>query len=196
MHQAWHWLQVSGAEFILPYPIAFMQAFSGAVGQILFTEAEHQQQFKDICGESIARQLEQQESDSQALDHALKLLLDPARYVSEIIEKPKTKELAEQLLSADGIAFLYSPQKSPAVCFTEESLLRLLRRVGFRDELLDRFIRLLKSQGIIEEKRKSLSFANRSNGRFITIPLSKCLNFDVSLITAKYQESSKENNYD
>ena len=185
MPHTWHWLKVSGAEFILPYPIAFMQAFSRAVGEILFTETKHVQQFKAICDEGIAGQLEQQELDSQALDHALKLLLDPARYANEIIESPETKELAEQLLSTDAVAFLYSPKKSPAICFTEGSLLRLLHRVDFRDELIDRFIKLLRSQGIIGEKRKSLYFANSPNGRFITISLSKCQDFDVSLITAR-----------
>ena len=128
------------------------------------------------------------------MDKALTLLLDPERYSNEIVFKPQSKEGAKSILAADAVAFVSSSKKSPALCFSEQSLLRLLRRVGFCDVLLDRFLHGLKTKGIIQERRESIHFKKSSNDRFVTIPIDKCENFDVSMVSMRnLSEEEKEN---
>lgn len=194
MQKQLDWLEVSGACFQLAYPMAYFQCFAHVVGEVLFEDTAHLQAFRDICGESHAQRLAQQEKEVQLMDKALTLLLDPERYSNEIVFKPQSKEGAKSILAADAVAFVSSSKKSPALCFSEQSLLRLLRRVGFCDVLLDRFLHGLKTKGIIQERRESIHFKKSSNDRFVTIPIDKCENFDVSMVSMRnLSEEEKEN---
>jgi len=184
-----HWRRVTGVHYILTYPSAFMQSFARVAGRVLFSQKDNLTVYMDACEKTAFAIQDQLESDQRILDQSLQLLLDPKRYASEIIAKPDSKEEAEEELAMYAVAFRHEYKGSSVLCFTESSLLRLLSRQGLTVELFDRFINLLKSNGVIEQKTKSYHFKNSSNMRFVTIPLQKCKNFNVTAITGKTTES-------
>lgn len=129
---------------MMTLPTAYMLALEQAVGRVLFSSQDLRDEFLDLSkSENLLRQ-EQQAAEQQALNDALVLLLDVSRYEREIIPKPDSRGEADELLQNDAVAFLDTPKKAPALCFSKESLLRLTRRVGLQEHLFDRFIHSLK----------------------------------------------------
>jgi len=93
---------------------------------------------------------EQQAAETERANiiyRAQELISSPVQFANEIMEKPASKEDAEQHLhiDQDAVAFWFMPKKNKDagntyLAFTKNSLLRLLRRVSMDTELLDAFL--------------------------------------------------------
>ena len=92
------------------------------------------------------RQKEAEKEREKFLQDALDLVRDQSRYENEIIDKPASREECKNLLNTDqsAIAFRYvrasgQHEGQHFIVFTDDSLLRLLKRVGMTNELYGPF---------------------------------------------------------
>lgn len=182
--EEFHWQKVSGLDYLLPYPTLVFQAFSRAVGKILFPTRNLYNSYIEVCGESEAEMQVRLEEESRVIHKSVEMLLNPSLYQSQIISKPDTDTAAKDALSRSAVAFRSDTKDGGVLCFTEASLLRLLSGQGLNETLLARFIQELKSSGVIKHKTETIHFKSSTNGRYIAIPVRKCQYFSVSAITA------------
>ena len=113
----------------------------------------------------------QQEADearrAETLEHAFQLLSNPGRYDGQIIDRPNSKDEAQLLLSADAVAFRFTPQRGPDkghtyLAFNEVSLQRLLRCVGCTESLFESFLRLCEKEGILDQRNRSITLGGET----------------------------------
>ena len=181
--EEFHWQEVIGLDYLLPSPALFFQAFSRAVGKILFPTRNLYNSYIEVCGESEVEMQMQREEERQVIHKSVETLLNPSLYQSQIISKPDTNIAAKDALSRSAVAFRSDTKDGSVLCFTEASLLRLLSEQGLDESLFERFIQELKSIGVIKNKTETIHFKSSTNGRFIAIPVGKCQYFSVSAIT-------------
>ena len=119
------------------------------------------------------RQKEAEEEREKILQDALDLVTDQSRYENEIIDKPASREECKELLNSDqdAIAFRYvrtSGQYDGQHCivFTDDSLLRLLKRVGMTKELYGPFKERALKAGVMVMKSASARFGSLSLNGF------------------------------
>lgn len=103
------------------------------------------------------RQKDAEEEREKILQRALDLVRDQSSYENEIIDKPASRDECKKLLNIDqsAIAFRYvlasgQYEGQHFIVFTDDSLLRLLKRVGMTKELYGPFkARALKAEVMV-----------------------------------------------
>lgn len=111
----------------------------------------------------------------QELNKALDCLSDPATYQNGgIVSKPDDLEHAESLLKKN-YALYYAPSAKkttdtgPFLCFTNETLQRLLLDNGISDISVDELIHELRQRGELNEKASVINFKSGKTKRFIKL---------------------------
>ena len=119
------------------------------------------------------RQKEAEEEREKILQDALDLVTDQSRYENEIIDKPASREECKELLNTDqsAIAFRYERASGQHegqhfIVFTDDSLLRLLKRVGMTKELYGPFKERALKAGVMVMKSASARFGSLSLNGF------------------------------
>ena len=112
-------------------------------------------------------------SGCSAEQDALDLVTDQSRYENEIIDKPASREECKELLNTDqsAIAFRYERASGQHegqhfIVFTDDSLLRLLKRVGMTKELYGPFKERALKAGVMVMKSASARFGSLSLNGF------------------------------
>ena len=116
------------------------------------------------------RQKEAEEEREKILQDALDLVTDQSRYENEIIDKPASREECKELLNTDqsAIAFRYvrasgQYEGQHFIVFTDDSLLRLLKRVGMTKELYGPFKERALKAGVMVINSTASGFMTRSS---------------------------------
>lgn len=119
------------------------------------------------------RQKEAEEEREKILQDALDLVTAQSRYENEIIDKPASREEGKKLLNTDqsAIAFRYERASGQYegqhfIVFTDDSLLRLLKRVGMTKELYGPFKERALKAGVMVMKSASARFGSLSLNGF------------------------------
>ena len=119
------------------------------------------------------RQKEAEEEREKILQDALDLVTDQSRYENEIIDKPASREEGKKLLNTDqsAIAFRYERASGQHegqhfIVFTDDSLFRLLKRVGMTKELYGPFKERALKAGVMVMKSASARFGSLSLNGF------------------------------
>lgn len=119
------------------------------------------------------RQKEAEEEREKILQDALDLVTDQSRYENEIIDKPASREECKKLLNSDqdAIAFRYvrtsgQYEGQHFIVFTDDSLFRLLKRVGMTKELYGPFKKRALKAGVMVMSSICAKFGNLSLNGF------------------------------
>lgn len=101
------------------------------------------------------------------LHRAYDLVTGPERYAGRIIDRPSTREEAEDKLSDKAFAFRYDPQKGDHsgehfLAFSKESLLRLLGTIGFDNRLYDAFLELSMKQDALISRDTPITLGGKT----------------------------------
>ena len=119
------------------------------------------------------RQKEAEKEREKILQDALDLVTDQSRYENEIIDKPASREECKNLLNTDqsAIAFRYvrasgQYEGQHFIVFTDDSLLRLLKRVGMTKELYGPFKERALKAGVMVMNSASARFGSLSLNGF------------------------------
>ena len=119
------------------------------------------------------RQKEAEEEREKILQDALDLVTDQSRYENEIIDKPTSREECKELLNSDqdAIAFRYvrtsgQYEGQHFIVFTDDSLFRLLKRVGMTKELYGPFKKRALKAGVMVMSSASARFGSLSLNGF------------------------------
>ena len=119
------------------------------------------------------RQKEAEEKREKILQDALDLVTDQSRYENEIIDKPASREECKELLNTDqsAIAFRYERASGQHegqhfIVFTDDSLFRLLKRVGMTKELYGPFKERALKAGVMVMNSASARFGSLSLNGF------------------------------
>ncbi len=114
-----------------------------------------------LCKDHRRQQEAVEHTRKDMLNRGYELLTCMEKYEGQIIQRPKSKnEWEEEVGSGEAVAFYFEPSKGTdrgksLLAFTRVSLLKLLYRVGFDDELLDGFLKKCTGSGILcDENRK------------------------------------------
>ena len=142
-----------------------------------FSNPEAKRRVHALLGKNALQQEEDEARRAETLDRAFRLLSDPGRYNSQIVDRPTSKEEAQLLLSTDVAAFHFTPQRGPDkgrtfLAFSEESLRRLLRRAGCDEMLFEPFLRLCEKEGILDQRNRSITLGGETFNA-ITFQLEK-----------------------
>lgn len=118
-------------------------------------------------------QKEAEEEREKILQDALDLVTDQSRYENEIIDKPTSREECKELLNSnqDAIAFRYvrtsgQYEGQHFIVFTDDSLFRLLKRVGMTKELYGPFKKRALKAGVMVMSSASARFGSLSLNGF------------------------------
>ncbi len=119
------------------------------------------------------RQKEAEEEREKILQDALDLVADQSSYEKKIIDKPTSRDEGKKLLNIDqsAIAFRYvrtsgTYEGKHFIVFTDDSLFRLLKRVGMTKELYGPFKKRALKAGVMVMSSASARFGSLSLNGF------------------------------
>lgn len=107
--------------------------------------------------------LEEAHNERNAIiQRVLDLLRNPERYMGQIIDRPPTKEAAQEALASEAVAFRFIPKKekdagSKFLAFSRESLRRLLKQAAAGEEILDAFLDACDKKGILNDRSRPVN---------------------------------------
>ncbi len=120
-----------------------------------------------LLEDTAAMQQAAEAARNEAIVRAINLIRSPERFKDKIIDRPESKEEADQLLNKEqtAVAFWFCPEKgndagAAMLAFTKESLSRLLKRVPLGDELIDAFLSECERSGILDKRSRKIKLGN------------------------------------
>lgn len=120
-----------------------------------------------LVQKSTDQQRQEEQQREQLLQRAMDLLAAPAKYASAIVDRPKSKQAAQDILSDEAVAFRFEPRQGAdhgkkLLAFTKLSLLRLLRRVDFQGDLLEAFLEQCQTSGILDQASRVIKLGDQT----------------------------------
>lgn len=134
-----------------------------------FKNPELHQKAEELLHESELAQQKAEAMRTETIQKAIDLLSSPTRFEREIIERPTTKKDAIEHLNRlqDAVAFWYTPSKGNDegkcfLAFSKDSLLRLLQRIGFNENLYDTLIVQSEKAGLLNQQNRSIKLGDNT----------------------------------
>ena len=155
------------------------QTMVSAILPALFPSAHFLDQAMALFLSDAERAAQQAELHRAQLQEALRLLDDPATYGDGgIVPIPQSCAEADKHLKS-AFAFYYQPSSSrtnrtgPFLCFTDESLLRLLQQNSIPGTLLEEIINALRASGRLKDRTETIQFKTGKSCRYIKLDVGQ-----------------------
>lgn len=155
------------------------QTMVSAILPALFPSAHFLDQAMALFLSDAERAAQQAELHRAQLQEALRLLDDPATYGDGgIVPIPQSCAEADKHLKS-AFAFYYQPSSSrtnrtgPFLCFTDESLLRLLQQNSIPGMLLEEIINALRASGRLKDRTETIQFKTGKSCRYIKLDVGQ-----------------------
>ena len=155
------------------------QTIVSAILPALFPSAHLLDQAMALFLSDAERAAQQAELHKAQLQKALRLLDDPATYGDGgIVPIPQSCVEADKHLKS-AFAFYYQPSSSrtnrtgPFLCFTDESLLRLLQQNSIPGTLLEEIINALRASGRLKDRTETIQFKSGKSCRYIKLDVGQ-----------------------
>lgn len=121
----------------------------------------------DIIGNIKTQRRDEEEKRTELIQKAIDKIKDYESFKDKIIDRPKTKAIANDKLSDEAYAFWFTPQKGADqgqkfLAFNKISLLRLLRSIGIDEALYEMFLEKAETAGLLQDKNRSISLSGET----------------------------------